>query len=58
VKDGSPAGFVLTALDNAHLPRPQESWGYIILEQEASSVLKRSDEVSLEWFLVVADDAG
>jgi hypothetical protein len=46
VQDGSPAGFVLTAMDNAHLPKPQGQWGYIILEQEGTSVLKRSDEVS------------
>jgi hypothetical protein len=33
-------------MDNAHLPKPQGQWGYIVLEQEGSSVLKRSDEVS------------
>jgi hypothetical protein len=45
IQDGSPAGFVATAMDNAHLPRPQGQWGYIILEQNGSSVLKRSDDV-------------
>jgi len=33
-------------MDNAHLPKPQGQWGFIILEQEGTSVLKRSDEVS------------
>ena len=32
-------------MGNAHLPEPQGQWGYIILEQEGASVLKRSDEV-------------
>jgi len=42
--DGSPAGFVLVAMDNAHLPRPQQMWGYVVFEQEGGSVLKRLDE--------------
>lgn len=32
-------------MDSAHLPKPQGQWGYIVLEQEGTSVLKRSDEV-------------
>lgn len=31
-------------MDSAHLPRPTSQWGHVILEQEGSSVLKRSDE--------------
>jgi hypothetical protein len=45
-QDGSPAGFVLLAMENAQLPRPQQSWGLVVFEQEAASVLKRHDEVS------------
>lgn len=45
-QDGSPAGFVLTAMDGAHVPRPEQSWGQVVYEQEAASVLKRYDEVS------------
>jgi hypothetical protein len=46
VQDGSPAGFVLLAMENAQLPRPQQAWGLVVFEQEAASVLKRHDEVS------------
>ncbi|GFZ45131.1 hypothetical protein JCM24511_02857 [Saitozyma sp. JCM 24511] len=42
--DGSPAGFVLLAMENAQLPRPQQAWGLVVFEQEAASVLKRHDE--------------
>lgn len=42
--DGSPAGFVLVAMEGAHLARPQQAWGQVVFEQEASSVLKRADE--------------
>jgi hypothetical protein len=44
-QDGSPTGFVLIALDNAHVARPLSGWGQLVYEQEASSVLKRYDEV-------------
>ena len=44
-QDGSPTGFILVALDNAHVARPQSGWGQLVYEQEASSVLKRYDEV-------------
>lgn len=47
-QDGSPAGFVLVAMEGAHLARPQQAWGQVVYEQEASSVLKRADEVSYE----------
>lgn len=33
-------------MDSAGLPRPQQSWGQVVYEQEAGSVLKRYDEVS------------
>lgn len=45
--DGSPVGFVLTTMDNAHVARPQQAWGLVIYEQEGPSVLKRYDEVSV-----------
>lgn len=48
-QDGSPAGFVLFAIDHAQMPRPQNSWGQLVFEQEAGSVLKRYDEVSLDY---------
>jgi hypothetical protein len=33
-------------MDNAQLPRPQQTWGQVVFEQESSSVLKRYDEVN------------
>ncbi|WVQ96424.1 hypothetical protein IAU59_003529 [Kwoniella sp. CBS 9459] len=42
--EGSPAGFVLVAMDHAHIPRPQQGWGQIIFEQEGGSILRRYDE--------------
>lgn len=44
-QDGSPAGFVMVVYEQAHLPRPEQSWGQVIYEQEAGSVLKKYDEV-------------
>nr|XP_018262261.1 uncharacterized protein I303_05277 [Kwoniella dejecticola CBS 10117]OBR84419.1 hypothetical protein I303_05277 [Kwoniella dejecticola CBS 10117] len=44
VGDGSPAGFVLLAIDQAQLPRPAEGWGQIVFEQEGGSILRRYDD--------------
>ena len=41
--DGSPAGFVRIALDQAHMSA-QDPWGQVVYEQEGLSVLKRLDE--------------
>lgn len=56
VQDGSPAGFVLLAMENAQLPRPQQAWGLVVFEQEAASVLKRHDEVSTGSISVPSHD--
>lgn len=45
-QDGSPRGFVLTVYEQAHLPRPEQSWGQVVYEQEGGSVLKKQDDVS------------
>lgn len=46
--DGSPAGFLRVAFDQARIPLPESVaagvWGVVVYEQEASSVLKRLDE--------------
>ncbi|RXK36785.1 hypothetical protein M231_05946 [Tremella mesenterica] len=42
--DGSPAGFVLLAMERAGLAPPLQQWGLVIYEQEVSSVLRRYDE--------------
>ncbi|WVR06418.1 hypothetical protein IAU60_003449 [Kwoniella sp. DSM 27419] len=42
--DGSPAGFVLVAMDNARIPRPASEWGQVVFEQEAGSILRRYDD--------------
>lgn len=47
MQDGSPAGFVIAAIDAAQLPRPQGMWGQVVFEQEAASILKRYDEVNM-----------
>ncbi|WWC70854.1 uncharacterized protein I206_104806 [Kwoniella pini CBS 10737] len=44
VGDGSPAGFVLLAMDQAQLPRPSQGWGQVVFEQEAGSILRRYDD--------------
>ncbi|ORY25641.1 hypothetical protein BCR39DRAFT_543513 [Naematelia encephala] len=42
--DGSSAGFVMVAIDQAQLARPTQEWGQVVFEQEGSSVMKRYDE--------------
>ncbi|OCF54822.1 hypothetical protein L486_07477 [Kwoniella mangroviensis CBS 10435] len=46
VGDGSPAGFVLFAMDSAQLPRPdtEKGWGQVVFEQEGGSILRRYDD--------------
>ncbi|WVW84772.1 hypothetical protein I302_106807 [Kwoniella bestiolae CBS 10118] len=46
VGDGSPAGFVFFAMDNAQLPRPnlEKGWGQVVFEQEGGSILRRYDD--------------
>ncbi|WWD04959.1 hypothetical protein V865_003030 [Kwoniella europaea PYCC6329] len=46
VGDGSPAGFVLFAIDSAQLPRPdtEKGWGQVVFEQEGGSILRRYDD--------------
>ncbi|KAI9634950.1 uncharacterized protein MKK02DRAFT_37826 [Dioszegia hungarica] len=42
--DGSPAGFVMVVYEQAKLPRPEQSWGQVVFEQEGGSVMKKYDE--------------
>lgn len=51
--DGSAVGFVLVAIDQAHIPRPQQSWGQLVYEQDGASVMRRYDEVSEAFMLAI-----
>lgn len=43
--DGSPAGFLRVAFDQARLPAPPpEHWGLPVYEQQAQTIVKRLDD--------------